>query len=54
MAISQLPTLPVDRLLKGRRAIAGGVPEGLDALLLAELARHAAAGGALGANEREQ
>ena len=47
MAISQLPTLPVDRLLKGRRAIAGGVPEGLDALLLAELARHAAAGGAL-------
>ncbi|MGC1710168.1 MAG: transcription-repair coupling factor [Methyloceanibacter sp.] len=47
MAISQLPTLPVDRLLKGRRAIAGGVPEGLDALLLAELSRHAGAGGAL-------
>jgi len=31
----------VDRLLKDKRAIAGGVPEGLDALLLGELARHA-------------
>ena len=38
-----LPTLPVDRLLAGQRAIAGGVPEGLDALLLGELARHAGA-----------
>ena len=38
-----LPTLPVDRLLAGQRAIAGGVPEGLDALLLGELARHARA-----------
>ena len=38
-----LPTLPVDRLLAGQRAIAGGVPEGLDALLLGELTRHARA-----------
>ena len=38
-----LPTLPVDRLLAGQRTIAGGVPEGLDALLLGELARHAGA-----------
>ncbi|MEZ5873630.1 MAG: hypothetical protein R3D30_01985 [Hyphomicrobiales bacterium] len=40
---SMLPSLPVDRLLKAPRAIAGGVPEGLDALLLGELARHAGA-----------
>ena len=40
---SKLPSLPVDRLLKGPRAIAGGVPEGFDALLLAELARAAGA-----------
>jgi transcription-repair coupling factor (superfamily II helicase) len=40
---SHLPSLPVDRLLKDKRAIAGGVPEGLDALLLGELARHAGA-----------
>ncbi len=33
--------LPVDRLLAEGSAIAGGVPEGLDALLLAELARKA-------------
>ncbi|WP_108680622.1 transcription-repair coupling factor [Methyloceanibacter sp. wino2] len=38
-----LPSLPVDRLLAGHRAIASGVPEGLDALLLGELARHAGA-----------
>ncbi len=47
MASSKLPTLPVERLLKGKRTIAGGVPEGLDALLLGELARHAPPGGAL-------
>jgi transcription-repair coupling factor (superfamily II helicase) len=35
-----LPVLPVDRLLAGQRAIASGVPEGLDAVLLGELARH--------------
>ena len=40
---SKLPTLPVDRLLSGPRAVAGGVPEGFDALLLGELARHAGA-----------
>jgi len=40
---SKLPSLPVDRLLEGKHAIAGGVPEGLDALLLGELARHAGA-----------
>jgi transcription-repair coupling factor (superfamily II helicase) len=34
------PSLPVERLLKAPRTIAGGVPEGLDALLLGELARH--------------
>jgi len=33
----------VDRLLKDKRAIAGGVPEGFDALLLGELARQAGA-----------
>jgi transcription-repair coupling factor (superfamily II helicase) len=31
--------LPADRLLQARQAIASGVPEGLDALLLGELAR---------------
>jgi len=40
---SKLPSLPIDRLLGSARATAGGVPEGLDALLLAELARHAGA-----------
>lgn len=39
------PSLPVERLLATPRAIAGGVPEGLDALLLGELARHAGPGG---------
>jgi len=39
----KLPSLPVDRLLKAPRMIASGVPEGLDALLLGELARHAGA-----------
>jgi transcription-repair coupling factor (superfamily II helicase) len=38
-----LSSLPVDRLLVSPRAIAAGVPEGLDALLLGELARHAGA-----------
>jgi transcription-repair coupling factor (superfamily II helicase) len=38
---SKLPALQVDRLLKDKRAIAGGVPEGFDALLLGALARHA-------------
>ena len=42
-AAPKLPSLPVDRLLKGARTIASGVPEGLDALLLGELARHAGA-----------
>jgi transcription-repair coupling factor (superfamily II helicase) len=42
-AASKLPSLPVDRLLTGPRTIASGVPEGLDALLLGELARHAGA-----------
>jgi transcription-repair coupling factor (superfamily II helicase) len=37
--------LPVERLLKRSPAIASGVPEGLDALLLGELARHARDGG---------
>ena len=42
MAVTpKLPSLPVERLLKAPRAIASGVPEGLDALLLGELARHA-------------
>ncbi|MGA7456216.1 MAG: CarD family transcriptional regulator, partial [Methyloceanibacter sp.] len=36
--------MPVDRLLKTERATAGGVPEGLDALLLGEIARHAGEG----------
>src|SRR5215471_11559792 len=38
------PSLPVERLLKTPHAIASGVPEGLDALLLGELARRAANG----------
>jgi len=38
-----LSCLPVDRLLASPRAIAAGVPEGFDALLLGELARHAGA-----------
>ncbi|MGH6833901.1 MAG: transcription-repair coupling factor, partial [Methyloceanibacter sp.] len=33
--------MPVERLLKAPRTIAADVPEGLDALLLGELARHA-------------
>ena len=40
-ATPQTIELPVDRLLVEGSAIAGGVPEGLDALLLAELARKA-------------
>ena len=38
--------LPIERLLDGPRAIAAGVPEGFDALLLGELARGAASRGA--------
>jgi transcription-repair coupling factor (superfamily II helicase) len=45
-ASPKLPSLPVERLLEAPRAIAAGVPEGLDALLLGELARRAAAAGA--------
>jgi transcription-repair coupling factor (superfamily II helicase) len=45
MATSKLPALPVEQLLKRSPAIAGGVPEGLDAVLLGELARHARDGG---------
>ena len=41
MSPAKLPSLPVDRLLETGRAIAGGVPEGLDALLLGEIARYA-------------
>src|SRR5918996_4220896 len=37
------PILPVGRLLTTPRAIASGVPEGLDALLVTELARQAGA-----------
>jgi transcription-repair coupling factor (superfamily II helicase) len=37
--------LPVEQLLKRSPAVAAGVPEGLDALLLGELARHARDGG---------
>jgi transcription-repair coupling factor (superfamily II helicase) len=45
MAVTaKLPSLPVERLLKVPHAIASGVPEGLDALLLGELARHGAHG----------
>jgi len=40
---SKLPSLPIDRLLAGPRAVASGMPEGFDALLLGELARHAGA-----------
>lgn len=40
------PSLPVERLLTGGRAIASGVPEGLDAAVLAELARRASTPGA--------
>jgi transcription-repair coupling factor (superfamily II helicase) len=40
---SKLSSLPVDRLLQTPRAIAGGVPEGVDALLLGALARDAGA-----------
>jgi len=47
MSTSKLPSLPVERLLKRSPAIASGVPEGLDALLLGELARHARDGGAV-------
>ena len=36
------PLLPVERLLKGGSTIASGVPEGLDAAVLGELARQAA------------
>jgi transcription-repair coupling factor (superfamily II helicase) len=36
-----LPALPADRLLATPHAVASGVPEGLDALLLGELARQA-------------
>ncbi len=42
-AVPNLPSLPVDRLLKGSRTIASGVPEGFDAVLLGELARQAGA-----------
>jgi len=45
-ASPKLPSLPVERLLKAPRTIAAGVPEGLDAILLGELARRAAADGA--------
>ncbi|MGE5260449.1 MAG: transcription-repair coupling factor [Actinomycetota bacterium] len=45
MSTPKLPSLPVEPLLKRSPAIAGGVPEGLDALLLGELARHAREGG---------
>ena len=38
------PSLPVERLLKAPHMIASGVPEGLDALLLGELARQAPRG----------
>jgi transcription-repair coupling factor (superfamily II helicase) len=40
---SKLPSLAVDRLLQVPRTIASGVPEGFDALLLSELARHGGA-----------
>lgn len=47
MTTSKLPSLPVESLLKESPAIAGGVPEGLDAVLLGELARHARHRGAV-------
>jgi transcription-repair coupling factor (superfamily II helicase) len=40
---SKVPSLPVDRLLKAPCTIASSVPEGFDALLLGELARHGGA-----------
>ncbi len=42
---SELPSLPIESLLTRAHAIAGGVPEGLDALLLGALARHGATKG---------
>src|SRR5581483_4462294 len=47
MSSQKLPSLPVEQLLKRSPALAGGVPEGLDALLLGELARHAREHGAV-------
>ncbi len=44
-ALPKRPSLPVERLLKAKRAIAAGVPEGLDALVLGELACCVAADG---------
>ncbi|MGB6428508.1 MAG: hypothetical protein WBF11_10430, partial [Methyloceanibacter sp.] len=41
--IAKPPLLPVSRLLAGGRVIASGVPEGLDAAVLSELARSAGA-----------
>ena len=43
--MTPLPALPVPRLLEVPSAVASGVPEGLDALLLGELARHLAFSG---------
>ena len=45
MSPAKFPSLPVDRLLQAERATAGGVPEGLDALVLGQIARHAGEGG---------
>ncbi|HZP09580.1 transcription-repair coupling factor [Methyloceanibacter sp.] len=47
MSSQKLPSLPVEQLLKRSPALAGGVPEGLDALVLGELARHAREHGAV-------
>jgi len=47
MSTPKLPSLPVERLLKRSPSIASGVPEGLDALVLGELARHARDGRAV-------
>lgn len=47
MSTSKLPSLPVESLLRRSPAIAGGVPEGLDAVLLGGLARHARPGNAV-------
>jgi transcription-repair coupling factor (superfamily II helicase) len=45
MAVTpKFPSLPVERLLKAPHTVASGVPEGLDALLLGELARRASNG----------
>src|SRR5262245_63497827 len=41
----QVSHFPIERLLEAPRAIAAGVPEGFDALLLGELARGAASRG---------